>query len=89
MHDCRDSNANTPLAANNMPAVPAMAATVDVTISSSFEAVFVSVWLSVTVDIGEKVGELIMYVEEGLVLELFGFVVEEAVLTINRTQINI
>ena len=53
-----------------MPAVPAMAATVDVTIISSFEEAFVSVWRSAIVDIGGDVVELIMYVEEGVVLEL-------------------
>ena len=68
-----------------MPAVPAMAATVDVTIISSFEDVFVSEWRSVIVDIGEDVVELIMYVEEGVVLELVSSVVNGEVPAINIT----
>ena len=71
-----------------MPAVPAMAATVDVTIISSFEEVFVSVWRSAIVDIGEDVVELIMYVEEGVVLELVSSVVKGVVLAINITLRN-
>ena len=69
-----------------MPAVPAMAATVDVTIISSFEEVFVSVWRSV--DIGEDVVELNMYVEEGVVLELVKSVVKGVVPAINITLRN-
>ena len=71
-----------------MAAVPAMAATVDVTIISSFEEVFVSVWRSVIVDIGEDVVEFNMYVEEGVVLELVSSVVKGVVLAINITLRN-
>ena len=82
VHDWRDTNANTPPATNNMPAVPAMAATVDVTIISSFDEVFVLTWRSVIVDIGEDV---ILYVEEVMVLELVRSVVKGVILAINIT----
>ena len=71
-----------------MAAVPAIAATVDVTIISSFEEDFDPVWPGVIVDIGEDVVELNMYVEEGVILELVSSVVKGVVPAINITLRN-